>query len=101
MEEEVRPVGTINIHDPRGYSFIPRIVREELGIKGKDRIPFFIGTDVILLVRRGSKLKEILKGLEILIEILKARSKNRECNRHERTSVVRSESEETSHSAPD
>ena len=74
-EKEPRPVGTINVHDPRGYSFIPQLVRKELGIEGKDRIPFFLDANVVLLVRKGATRLEILAGLEVLREDLKLRWK--------------------------
>jgi bifunctional DNA-binding transcriptional regulator/antitoxin component of YhaV-PrlF toxin-antitoxin module len=61
-----RPVGDINIHDKRGYSYIPQIVRKELGIEGKGRVPFFLDANVVLLVRKGATKVDILRGLEVL-----------------------------------
>lgn len=61
-----RPVGDINIHDDRGYSYIPQIVRKELGIEGKGRVPFFLDANVVLLVRKGATKADILRGLEVL-----------------------------------
>jgi len=73
--EKQRPVGHINIHDPRGYGFIPQIVRKELNIKGKGKIPFFLDANVVVLVRKGASREEILKGLDVLKEDLKLRWK--------------------------
>lgn len=70
-----RPIGQINIHDPRGYGFIPQIVRKELGIEGKGRIPYFLGANIVLLVRKDANRRDILKGLDILKEDLKLRWK--------------------------
>ena len=77
MDEEkpIRPVGHINIYDDRGYAFLPQLVRKELGVKGKDKIPFFLDANIVLLVRKDVKRKDILKGLEILKEDLKLRWK--------------------------
>ena len=74
-KENSRPLGHINIHDPRGYGFIPQIVRKELGIVGKGKIPFFLDANVVVLVRKGAKREEILKGLDVLKEDLKLRWK--------------------------
>ena len=73
--EKQRPVGHINIHDVRGYGFIPQIVRKELNIKGKGKIPFFLDANVVVLVRKGASREEILKGLDVLKEDLKLRWK--------------------------
>lgn len=76
MEQgKARPVGYINIHDPRGYGFIPQMVRKELGIEGKGKIPFFINANTVLLVRKGATRDDILKGLDILKEDFKLRWK--------------------------
>ena len=74
-KEDARAVGHINIHDPRGYGFIPQIVRKELGIEGKGKIPFFINANTVLLVRKGATQDDILRGLDILKEDLKLRWK--------------------------
>jgi hypothetical protein len=86
MEKEKpnsRPVGHINIHDPRGYGFIPQIIRKELGIDGKGRIPYFLDANIVLLIRKDATRQDILKGLDILKEDLKLRWKEEEPN-HER-----------------
>jgi len=69
-----RPVGNIVIHDPRGYGYIPKIIRKEIGIEGKGAIPFYIDANVVLLVRKDAGLKEILRGLDVLKDDLKLRS---------------------------
>jgi|GEM_PF-1950502 len=74
-KENVRPIGYINVYDPRGYAFIPRIVRKELNIEGKDKIPFFLDANVVLLVRKNVSKEEILRGLDLLKEDLKLRWK--------------------------
>lgn len=66
MSNNIRPVGVIKITDPRGYGYIPRIVRKELACEGKDEIPFFINANCVLLVRKDADLKKILEGLEVL-----------------------------------
>ena len=73
MVEEKRPIGEIVIHDPRGYAYIPKIVRKEVGIKGKGKIPFYVDANVVLLVREDATKEDIIKGLEILKEDLKLR----------------------------
>jgi len=82
MEEsktgDKRPVGSINIHDARGYGFIPQIVRNELGVNGKARIPFFLDANVVLLVRKDASRADVLKGIEILKEDLRLRWKELE-----------------------
>jgi hypothetical protein len=74
-QSEPRPLGKINIHDPRGYSYIPQIVRKEMGVEGKGSIPFFVDANVVLLVRKGATKGEILKGLDILKKDLALRCK--------------------------
>lgn len=74
-KENPRPIGHINIHDPRGYGFVPQIVRKELGIEGKGKIPFYLDANVVVLVRKGATKIDILKGLELLKEDLKLRWK--------------------------
>jgi len=65
-KQKARPVGEIVIHDKRGYAYLPKILREEIGVKGKDRIPFYIDANCVLMVRKEADLDEILAGLEIL-----------------------------------
>lgn len=77
-EESVRLAGHINVHDPRGYGFIPQIIRKEIGIEGKGKIPFFLSANVVLLIRKDATRKDVLKGLEILSEDIKLRWKEEE-----------------------
>jgi len=65
-KRKVRPVGEIAIHDERGYAYLPKIIREEIGIEGKGRVPFYIDANCVLIVRKDANLEEILEGLEIL-----------------------------------
>jgi len=58
---------------PRGYAYLPKIVREEVGVEGKGEIPFFINANCVLLIRKEATKQEILRGLEILKADLKLR----------------------------
>jgi len=71
-----RTLGMIKVHDKRGYAYIPKMIRDELGIEGKDDIPFVVDANCVLLVRKGATLDSILKGLEILKKDLELRSAN-------------------------
>lgn len=73
-EQKIRPIGTIKVLDPRGYSYIPTIVRQELAIEGKDEIPFYIDANCVLLVRKGASKEEVIKGLEVLKRDIELRS---------------------------
>jgi hypothetical protein len=66
LPNNLRPVGTIKITDPRGYAYLPKILRKEIRCEGKDEIPFFINANCILLVRKDADIDKILKGLDIL-----------------------------------
>jgi hypothetical protein len=70
----VRPSGTIRILDPRGVAYLPKIVRDELGVSGKDIIPFVLDANCVLMIRKDATLKAILEGLDILKRDLKLRS---------------------------
>jgi len=72
-QDKIRFTGELTVYDPRGYCYIPKIVRKEVGTEGKGRIPFLIDANCVLLVRKGSKVEQILKGLDILKEDLKLR----------------------------
>lgn len=74
--ENPKPMGYINIHDPRGYGFIPQLVRRELGVQGKGKIPYFLNANIVLLVPKDATQRDILKALEILTESLRLRWKN-------------------------
>ena len=75
MNEEKRPIGEIVIHDERGYAYIPKIVRKEIGLEGKGKIPFYLDANVVLLVRENATKQDIVKGLDILKEDLQLRWK--------------------------
>jgi hypothetical protein len=66
MSNNIRPVGVIKVTDPRGYGYLPKILRKEVGCEGKGEIPFFIDANCVLLVRKDADLEEILKGLDVL-----------------------------------
>lgn len=69
-----RTLGTIKVHDKHGYAYIPKMIRDELGIDGKDDIPFVVDANCVLLVRKGASLDSILKGIDILKKDLELRS---------------------------
>lgn len=73
--KEKRPLGKILVHDERGYAYIPKIVRKEIGLKGKGEIPFYVDANCVLLVRKDATKEEILKGLDLLKDDLKLRMK--------------------------
>ena len=68
-----RPLGSIKIVDERGYAYLPRIVREELGVDGKDEIPFIVDANCVLMVRKDATLEEIIEGLKIIMKDLELR----------------------------
>jgi len=70
---KLRPIDTIKIYDPRGYAYLPAILRQEVGVEGKEEIPFFIDANVVLLVRKDASPEEIIRGLKVLMEDLKLR----------------------------
>ncbi len=74
---EVRPVGKVKIYDERGYAYLPKLLRKEVGVEGNDEIPFFIDANCVLMVRKGAKLEEILEGLEVLKKDLILRAKKK------------------------
>lgn len=61
-----RPLGKIKMMDDRGYAYIPQMIREELGLKGKDEIPFVVDANCVLLVRKNASLKDVVDGIDIL-----------------------------------
>jgi bifunctional DNA-binding transcriptional regulator/antitoxin component of YhaV-PrlF toxin-antitoxin module len=70
-----RPLGAIRLVDERGYAYIPRIVREELGVKGRGDIPFIVDANCVVLVRKDASLEDILEGLKIIMKDLELRSR--------------------------
>lgn len=75
MTEEKRPIGKISIHDKRGYGYIPKIVRKEVGLEGKGKIPFYLDANCVLLVRHGATKEEIMNGLDVLRDDINLRWK--------------------------
>jgi hypothetical protein len=66
LANNLRPVGTIKVTDPRGYAYLPKILRKEIKCEGKDEIPFFINANCVLLVRKDADIDKILEGLDVL-----------------------------------
>lgn len=67
MSFEIRPHGSLKIHDERGYTYIPSDVQVDLGITGKgSQVPYLRDANVCLLFRAGVPVGQILKGLDIL-----------------------------------
>lgn len=77
-----RPLGKIHIVDDRGYAYIPKILQNELGIKGKCVIPFYISASTILLIRKGASRNDILRGIDHLKEDLILRWKEKGSNQN-------------------
>ena len=74
-EREPRPFDTLKVFDERGYTYLPQNIRRELGVEGKDEVPFVVDANCVLMMRKGAKLSDILEGLEILKKDLKLRSR--------------------------
>jgi len=81
--KKIRPTGKIKIIDARGYAYLPKIIREEVGVQGKDEIGFIIDANCVLLLRKGATTDAILKGLEILQRDLVLRIEEKESIVHE------------------
>ena len=75
LTERKRPIGEIVIHDSRGYAYIPKIVRKEIGVEGKGKIPYYLDANVVLLVREDASRDDVIKGLDVLKEDLQLRWK--------------------------
>lgn len=73
--KEKRPIGKILVHDKRGYAYIPKLVRKEIGLEGKGEIPFYVDANCVLLVREDATKQDILKGLDVLKDDLELRIK--------------------------
>jgi len=81
---QIRPVGHIRVNDSRGYGYLPKVVRKEVGLEGKGKIPFFLDANVVLLIRKGATREDVMKGLDILKEDLKLRwPENSEADHHD------------------
>jgi len=72
-EAKLRPLGSIRIVDERGYAYLPRIVRDELGVRGKDEIPFIVNANCVLMIRKDASVEEIIEGLKIIMKDLELR----------------------------
>jgi len=70
----MRPSGNLRILDNQGRTYIPKHLQAELGIQGKDIVPYFVDANCVLLIRKGTDVEAIIKGLDILKEDLKLRS---------------------------
>jgi hypothetical protein len=70
-----RPVGRLKIW-PRGFTYFPKLLQEEIGIKGtgEEEVDYFIDANTVLLIRRGATLEEVLRGLDVLRDDLKLRA---------------------------
>jgi len=77
MTEDIRPHGKIKVLDDRGFSYLPKLLREEMNAEKGDYIPFFINANTALLIREGTSREEVLKSLEVLKEDLKLRWKEK------------------------
>ena len=53
---------------------MPEIVRRELGIEGKGKIPYFIAPNMVLLIRKDVELADLLKALDLLKQKIELRS---------------------------
>jgi len=70
-----KPVGRIRVHDERGYAYIPKLVRQEVGLEGRGNIPYFIDAKVVLLVKGDATAKEIIESLEALKREIELRAR--------------------------
>lgn len=78
-----RPIGKIRVLDKRGYAYIPKLLQNELGVKGKCTIPFYINANTILLIRKGASRSDILRGIDLLKEDLILRWKETSSDQNE------------------
>ncbi len=76
--DEQRPLGEIKIYDPRGYAYFPKILRNELNVKGVGKIPYYVNANCVLLVRKDATRRDVLEGLDLLKNDLKLRWKKNE-----------------------
>ncbi len=80
MSEEKRPIGEITVHDKRGYGYIPKIVRKEVGLKGIGKISYYLDANCVLLVRHGATKEEIMDGLDVLKRDIDLRWREKEAS---------------------
>jgi len=62
---QIRPHGTIKVWG-EGHAFFPENIRDELGVKKDVRVPYYIDSKTVLLVKQGVTTKELLDELDAL-----------------------------------
>jgi bifunctional DNA-binding transcriptional regulator/antitoxin component of YhaV-PrlF toxin-antitoxin module len=77
-KKALRPHGAIRVLDDRGFSYLPRLLRQELDAKKGTSLPFFLDANTALIVRRDCSLSDVLKSLDILKQDLQLRWKEEE-----------------------
>jgi len=60
------------------YTYLPRFVRQNLGITDQRRIPYYTTTGAVLLVRPESTPRQILAALDLLRREIKLSSQQHE-----------------------
>lgn len=65
----------IKANDERGYTYLPTIVRKEVGLNGKGKIKFYVNANCVLLIREDTTKQDILEGLGVLIRDIDLRWK--------------------------
>jgi len=70
-----RPLGKIRVYDEKGYAYLPKSLREELGLTGVGDIPYFIDANTVLLIRKGASKREVMEGIKLLMKDLDLRWK--------------------------
>jgi bifunctional DNA-binding transcriptional regulator/antitoxin component of YhaV-PrlF toxin-antitoxin module len=71
--KKIRFQGAIKVLDPRGFAYLPSVLRRELDAKKGSSLPFFIAANIVLLVRSNCPLEDILRSIDILKEDIKLR----------------------------
>jgi hypothetical protein len=77
LAERKCEIGKISVYDKRGYAYLPRIIRNEIGLIGKGVIPFYVDANCVLLISEDATKFQILKGIKILKENLMVRWKEK------------------------
>jgi len=68
MKQAQEPDDEINIHDKRGYAYIPVPVQRELDMEDKTgKVPVLHHTGVAVLYKEGKTAKDIVNALVALI----------------------------------
>lgn len=73
IDQGPRSFGDITVYNEKGYAYIPKAIRKEVGLQGAGKIPFFVTANTILLIRTGVKKEDVLKGLKLLAKDLDLR----------------------------